>query len=215
VVINILPKILPWILILFRCPTSFYNRRIKSITEEIKNESIGYIDISKFDGNIELLKSSTNTLTELAKAYPIKKKTNLLVSELDDDDFGMTTSSGQTITINTKVLRNRKETEKNIQSDPGYFASKTVEDIVAHEYGHVYQNSNNFNTVDALKEAYYNVYGNSPAPEELIECMQKNVSKYSVSKKSEMIAEIFAKNNAGGNAFTSECMKVFREKGSK
>ena len=26
-VINILPKILPWILILFRCPTSFYNRR--------------------------------------------------------------------------------------------------------------------------------------------------------------------------------------------
>lgn len=196
-------------------PNNYSKDEIKTITEEIKNDGIGYIDISKFDGDTELLKSSANTLTELAKAYPIKKKTNLLISELSDDDFGMTTSSGQTITINTKALRNREETEKNIQSDPGYFASKTVEDIAAHEYGHVYQNSNNFNTVDALKEAYYNFYGSSPTPDELIECMQKNVSKYSVSKKSEMVAEIFAKNNAGGNAFTSECMKVFREKGAK
>ena len=85
-VINILPKILPWILILFRCPTSFYNRRKKY---DEKNNIFNPIDTDEINDAQEDLKekmiqnAKDKGILDMAKDNAEKTLTSLL-GGLDD-----------------------------------------------------------------------------------------------------------------------------------
>ena len=116
----------------------------RKVSLDEKRELIAYAaekgitipELNNFDGDPELLKAQIDAIYAIKKKLPTGKNVTLTVSHsLSDKDFGQT--SAEHITINAKALRNRKITEKNI-SLGGLFASRKVEDIAVHEYGHVF-----------------------------------------------------------------------------
>lgn len=111
---------------------SKYEKR--KIVAYSKNKGINLIDMKYFDGKTELLKSTIDRLSDLKEEFGISRRLTIRISKMKDCDFAETKK--HTITINRMCFRNKDVTEKNISS--GNFASKSIEDIVSHEFGHIY-----------------------------------------------------------------------------
>lgn len=127
------------------------------LIEYAKNAGIIIPGLRNFDGDPELLKATIDALGGIQKDYPVKKPVILSIGNIHDDgEFGNTVEFH--ITLNVKALRNRSVTEQNITKDD-MFASKTLEDIVIHEYGHIINYAIGYIGVDLALEAYYNTYG--------------------------------------------------------
>ena len=201
------------------------------VTKEEKKELIAYADerdikipsLRNFDGDPELLRAEIDSLSKIRDVLPIGKKLTLSVSHLrDDGDFGETV--GDHITINAKALRNRLITEKNLSSE-GIFASKMVEDIAVHEYGHVFAVFKCNKGLEIARQALYNISKEEMTLDDTLRYLRKNVSPYSVKfpsknnspqyfdikKYKEVIPEILAKHNCTPNAFTSEFIRLLKE----
>lgn len=179
----------------------------KKIIVYAKERNINIVDLSQFDGDIELLKSCIDTAANLYHEFPLNKKLTLTVKNIDDDDFGRT--DNRTIVINTKALRNRRITEKNIST--GEFASKKLEDIVAHEFGH-YCGPKIGKPIEMLRKAYYNVYKKNITEEEFAAFIDSEISQYAKSKNySELLAELFAKHNSNPTDITEEFFRLMKE----
>ena len=177
------------------------------LREHAREKGIMLNDIRAFDGDADLLKSGIDAIAEQMKQLPVNRRVTLNVRELPDGDFGVTNK--RTITISNKVLRDRVVTERNINRVPGEFGSTRLEDIFVHEYAHIYQNVHGINAVESVKEAYYNVYGETIRGWALREFINNNVSQYAYNAgKTEYISEIAARNNSYGDAFTREFIRI-------
>lgn len=197
----------------------------QEVIEYAKQKGINIFDLSKFDGDPTLLKAEIDTLSKLKTNFPIgNKKITVSVGSLSDADFAVT--NGNTIVFSAKVLRNREITEKNIRKTKGEFASNKLEDIAAHEFGHIFSTKKGNIGIDISRKAYYNVFGKNITIDEILEYLDSEVSAYSstyyengngrehrfdVKKYREIIPEIFAKNNSNADDFTKEFVKLLKE----
>lgn len=174
-------------------------------------KGVKIVDLSKFDGNSDLLKEQIDTISKWKDYLPVKKAVTLKPDVMSDEDFGKTNNC--TIKLQTKALRNREITNKNINDDINYFASSDISDISAHEYGHIFTKKNGINALEISKEAYYNIYGTYLEMEELLYFYRDNISTYSFEAgKGEFISEIFAKHNSNPNQFTEEIISILKKK---
>lgn len=197
----------------------------QEITDYANQKGINIGDLSKFDGDPNLLKAEIDTLSKLrANFLTDNKKLTVSVGYLGDVDFAVT--KGNTIMFNAKALRNRETTEQNIRRIKGEFASKKLEDIAAHEFGHIFSAKKGNIGIDISRKAYYNIFGKNLTIDEMLEYLDSEVSQYSttyyesgndrvhkfdVKKYREVTPEIFAKNNSSANDFTKEFMKLMKE----
>ena len=171
-------------------------------------------DISKFDGDTELLIECIDKLSELQKTFPfIKKTVTVTVSDLSDGDFAITKNS--TIVINVKALRSRTITIENIMRGK-QFASRRVDDIVTHEFGHIIANVIGNRGIEISREAYYNLYGRTLYNNEIYLYLVRNISKYSVTqnesgKFKEVIPEVLVSAGYGDNEFAMEFIRLMKE----
>lgn len=117
-------------------------------------------------------------------------------------------------------MRDRTITEENIFAG-GLFASKTVEDVVAHEYGHLIASSIGNKGLEIAQKAYYNVFGEMASIDSVLDFLDENVSSYSTAfnsdvgknhnqKYTEVISEVLAKNNSSPDDFTAEFIKLLK-----
>ncbi len=170
------------------------------------------------------MKQQIDSLNKATKKYPLKqqKKLTLSLSEFNsDEDFAYT--SGMNITLNTKILRNKEVTERNIRNS-NYFASLRIQDVVVHEYGHVLASQYGNRGIELAKETYYTLYKKELSTDEIIKYLEDNISLYSTSyygdyqedvvfnkvnlkKYKEITSEILAKNEYSNTLFTEEYVK--------
>ena len=192
----------------------------RQITKAEKQELISYAsergikipDLNSFDGDTELLKMEIDTISKMAEEFPIGRKITVSVSQsMPDEDFASTI--GEHITFNAKALRNRKITEQNIVLGD-QFASSCVEDIAAHEYGHIISTVKGNKGLEISGKAYYNVFGKTIEDDDLIDFLDENISNYSTTVKNrkytEITPEMLAKNNSKPDAFTEEFIKLLK-----
>lgn len=207
-------------------PRNVSKEEKEEIVKYAKSKGINIVDISGFDGDSSLLKSEIDTLSILKRDFGIEKQkiTVRVSNSLDDSDFASTTN--KTITFNRKVLRNRKITERNIGQPEGAFASKRVEDIAAHEFGHIISSLKGNKGIEISQKAYYNIYNKDLSIDEVLEYLNNEISQYSieiyekagrgnkafnVKDFKEVISEVLAKNNSSANPFTKEFVRLLKE----
>lgn len=203
---------------------AYTNEEQKEFVKYAKEKGINLVGIHKFDGDSKLLKQQIDSLNNATKKYPLKqqKKLTLSLSEFDnDDDFAYT--SGMNITLNTKILRNKDITERNI-SNSNFFASPRIQDIVVHEYGHVLSSQYGNRGIELAKKAVYNLYKEEMSTDEILNYLYREVSHYSIEyygdfeldesinrvkpkKFKEITSEVISLNEFRSNAFTEEYIK--------
>ena len=206
-------------------------RRISaSEIEEIKNyakqRGINIIDLSEFDGDPHLLKAEINTLGQLRASFGISSKLTVTTGgKMADADFAETVNN--TIRFNTKALRNRQSTAENILNDKN-FAATRIEDIAAHEFGHIISKRTGNIGIEISQAAYYNLFQEELTVDEVISYLEENVSLYSISYNptksasnanrfstkfySEIISEVLAKDNSNSSEFTAEFLRLLKER---
>ena len=182
------------------------------IIQYAKEKGINIGSLKDFDGDVELLKSQIDALSNIVSELPIGKKISLSVIRTDDKDFGE--SSQEVIRINLKALRDRKITEMNILNGH-QFASTTVEDIAIHEYGHVFASAKGNKGLEIARKAYYNVFNESASDEDIAKYLYDNISPYSMKVTGrrnlpEIIPEVLAKNNSNPSEFTQKFVELLK-----
>lgn len=192
----------------------------RQISKEEKKELVRYAsekgikihNLNDFDGDTELLKAEIDAISKMISEFPSGRKITVSVSHsMPDEDFASTI--GEHITFNAKALRSRMVTEQNIILGE-QFASSCVEDIAVHEYGHIISTVKGNKGLEIAGKAYYNVFGEIPEIDMLIDFLDENVSNYSTTVKkrkyTEITPEILAKNNSNPDAFTKEFVKLLK-----
>lgn len=157
-------------------PSKVTIQQKQSLIEYANSKGVTIRTLRKFDGDIELLRSGIDTISDLKQRYPTSK--TILAIKGFDDDKTYAETKGHTIYINNLALRNRKITEKSFGKKE--LAAEKVEDIFIHEYGHIFYNEHRKNVVDTFKEAYYNVNRESISDKGMISYLRKRVSNYSI-----------------------------------
>lgn len=181
----------------------------RELMEYAGENGVNIVDLSRFDGDKELLMAQIDTVAKYMEMLPVKKTVTMTVDKLSDGDFGETRN--RTIVLSQKAMRNRVVTEKNLSIPEGMFASKKAEDIAAHEYAHVYCKINAINGLDVAEKVYYNIYGRSPSRAELDAYLSENISEYAIVQKGKEIAsEVLAKDNSQRTEFTEEYINELR-----
>lgn len=185
----------------------------KELTQYAKERNVLIPELKQFDGDIAILKAEIDTLSKMCSEFPTGKKVVLTVSRsLSDADFASTVENH--ITLNVKALRDRTITESNILNG-GLFASKTVEDIAVHEYGHMIVAAKGNKGLEIAQEAYYNVFGQTASIDDVLDFLDDNISSYSTTfdhkhNYTEVVSEILAKNNSAPDDFTEEFVKLLK-----
>lgn len=183
-----------------------------AIKKYAENSGIIIPSLKTFDGDPELLKASIDALHNVRDNFPVDKPVVLSIGNIrDDEEFGSTRDFH--ITVNAKALRDRAVTERNIAKG-NMFASKTLEDIVIHEYGHVISYAKGNKGVDLVQKAYYNTYKKELYINDLPSFLIERVSKYAATMKKksfrEIIPEVLAKNNSQPDDFTQEFVSLLK-----
>lgn len=192
-----------------------------------KEKNVNIVDLSKFDGDKNLLKAEIDVLSKVMEEYPeaSRRKITLTVGYLPDDDFAQTTN--RTITLNANALRNRQITEQNIKK-AGIFASPKTEHIVVHEFGHILSSVKGNRGIEIAKKAYYNIYNKSISDLETLLYLKNNISGYSVkyngnyekdleigkvkeSRYIEVTPEVLSRDKYKSNLFTREYLRLLKE----
>lgn len=179
--------------------------------------------LRNFDGDPDLLRAEIDALVGISEEFPIGKRLTLSVSHsLPDEEFASTI--GEHITINAKALRDRAITEQNI-SNGGQFASAKLEDILRHEYGHVFSSNKGNKGIEISRKAVYNIYGDNKSLDDLLGYLHTHVSPYSTAfkisgstpnlfdskKYKEIIPEVLVKNKNAPDEFTEEFIRILKE----
>ena len=188
----------------------------KTISQKDKQEIIRFAkdsgitvgNIDSFDGDPELLKSEIATIGNTCKKYGIKTAVTVNSEILDDEDFAILTD-GNTITFNSKALRQRAITEANITNGER-FASKVLEDIALHETGHIFEQENNVNAIEIAKKAYYNINGKHVSTKMIKTFLPTVVSRYSALVQNEIISEVIVAHKNNPNEFTKEFVSLLK-----
>lgn len=194
-------------------PRTISREERKELTQYAKERNVLIPELKQFDGDIAILKAEIDTLSKMCSEFPTGKKVVLTVSRsLSDADFASTVENH--ITLNAKALRDRTITESNILNG-GLFASKTVEDIAVHEYGHMIVAAKGNKGLEIAQKAYYNVFGQTASIDDVLDFLDDNISSYSTTfdhkhNYTEVVSEILAKNNSVPDDFTEEFVKLLK-----
>lgn len=179
--------------------------------------------LKKFDGESSLLKAEIDALYEISQDLPSGKNLILSVSSsLPDDEFASTT--GAHITLNAKALRNREVTERNL-TEGNYFAASKLEDIIIHEYGHVFSSVYGNKGIEIARKARYNISGIDSTLDEILAYLDDNVSGYAsvfptdgknhsmfdLKKYKEVIPEVIVRHKHSPDDFTTEFIHLLKE----
>lgn len=193
------------------------------LAEYANSKGINLINIKGFDGDPEIFKSEIDTISKISAEYEILGKITVAFnSNAPDDEFASVRN--RVITFNAKALRDRKITEANIRAG-NKFASSNVDDIAAHEMGHIIASIKGNRGLDISRKAYYNVFGVELSDDAMLEYLSDHISMYSITyyermgggqsynpkRYSEIISEVVAKNNSSPDAFTTEFTKLLKE----
>jgi hypothetical protein len=180
----------------------------RQVIQYANNKGVTVVDIDAFDGDTELLKVEIDTISEVCKEFGIKSSIKVSSKVLDDDsDFAIT--NGLTITFNSKALRDRTITERNIAIGK-QFASVTLEDIALHEAGHIIAKEKGANGLEIAKKAYYNVTGKYYSPQMIRDHLLKEVSYYSSVLDTEIVAEVIVSNKNKPTKFTKAFVTLMK-----
>lgn len=182
----------------------------RQIVEYANERGVCIGDISAFDGDPVLLKTEIDSVGSACAANGIKNFPTIHAQALDDKDFAVLNRETNSITFNTKALRDRAITESNIANGK-YFASKTLEDIGLHEVGHIFAVENKLNGVVIAKKAYYNITGKHISTKYLKEYLRKEISLNAANQDSEIIAEIFVAEKNNPSEFVKQFMALIRK----
>jgi len=192
-----------------------------------KEKNVNIVDLSKFDGDKNLLKAEIDSLSKVMEEYPeaSRRKITLTVGYLPDDDFAQTTN--RTITLNANALRNKQITEQNIKK-AGIFASPKAEHIVVHEFGHILSSVKGNRGIEITKKAYYNIVKENISVSEALSYLADHISNYAVkyngniaediltgrvreNKYQEIISEVLSRDNFRSSKFTRAFLKILKE----
>jgi hypothetical protein len=179
--------------------------------------------LRSFDGDPSLLRAGIDALSCISKDCPVGKRLILSISHaLPDEDFAST--AGEHITLNAKSLRDRAITEQNL-SNGGLFASSKFEDIIRHEYGHVFSSVKGNKGIEIARKAMYNISGDDKSLDEVLTYLHSHVSPYSTAaqislsrpnlfdpkKYKEVIPEVLVKHENASDEFTEEFVRILKE----
>lgn len=198
----------------------------EEIKDYAKQRGINIVDLSEFDGDPHLLKAEIKTLGQLRDSFGISSKLTVTAGgEMADADFAETVNN--TIRFNTKALRDRQATAENILNGKN-FAATRIEDIAAHEFGHIISKRTGNIGIEISQAAYYNLFQEELTVDEVISYLEENVSLYSISYNptesasnanrfstkfySEIISEVLAKDNSNSSEFTAEFLRLLKER---
>lgn len=197
----------------------------KELLEYASEHDIKVFNLKQFDGDPDILKEQIDSLDKMKTDFPEYMPKKLTVSfsdKMNDDDFADT--RGGTITFNTKALRDRMVTERNMQNS-GIFASKNTRDIAIHESGHLIASVKGERGLELARKAYYNIYKEEVTIDETLLYLSENVSQYSITyhgsredqeyrfnakRFKEIIPEVLAKNSADDTDFTREFLRLLK-----
>ena len=199
----------------------------EDIIEYARSHGINIVDLSRFDGDPEIVKAQIKTLDLMRRIYPevFKKKLTITFSDcLSDDTFAEI--NNRTIVFNNKPFRNRAVTEK-ILRNLDFFASNRIEDIVIHEFGHLVARIKGNRGIEIAMRAYYNVHNKEISYKGIVKYLKDNISEYCITyrgdfdqdellgkvkytKYNEVISEVFAKHYSKPNDFTREFVKLLK-----
>ena len=189
-------------------PKTVTTKEKQQVVQYAQDKGIEIGDIEKFDGDIELLKAEIDTISKTCQEYGLRSTITVSSKVLDDDsDFAIT--DGSTITFNSKALRDRAVTERNIISGKE-FASVTLEDIALHETGHIIAEEKGANGLEIAKKAYYNVTGKYYSPQMIRDHLLKEVSYYSSVLDTEIVAEVIVGNKNKPTKFTKAFISLMK-----
>lgn len=195
-------------------PRAVSKEEKKKLMQYAEDKGVLIPDLKQFDGDPTLLKAEIDTLSKMCSNFPTGRKVILSVNNsLPDNDFASTIDHH--ITLNAKALRDRAITERNIVNG-GFFASTTLEDIAAHEYGHIIASVKGNKGLEIAQKAYYNAFGENISNKDLLAFLYEHISPYSVqqsgrNKYKEVISEILAKGNSHAGNFADEFIKLLKE----
>lgn len=115
----------------------------KELRDYASAKGISLSGFRKFDGDVDLIKESIDTLNQNLMEFPevVDAKhplTLALIHALNSDDFAIT--NGRIISINANAFRSKTRLEEEYQKavDAGWFVKGTdYKSILDHEFGHV------------------------------------------------------------------------------
>lgn len=184
------------------------------IARYAKEKGVTFQKPKYFEGDPEVLKSGIDTIAKWLDIMPSNGEIILKVGYLGTKDFAETHRN--IITINTMALMSRDITERAINEDPIRYASKTLEDIFAHEYAHAYEFNASLEASDSIEIARRtcDIIGFSGS---FVEYFYEHVSTYSVDKGRaplgcELNSEVFAKHNNAPDEFTTTYLGLMDER---
>lgn len=185
----------------------------RELMQYASDKGIALSGFKQFDGDIELIKDTIDSASEIADKFPkIKTGSRRFTIELDShmsaDDFAIT--SGHIVRINADAFRNREVLQQEYANlvKEGWFAKGTTyQSIIKHEAGHVVANLYDINSLEVAKQVT-GIQSNVT----VMSFIEENLSQYSVSYADgrEIISECFS--SAFGSDEPSEFALKFVEK---
>lgn len=185
-----------------------------SVLEKYANDKgVKIHQIKSFTGDSKLFKEQIDVVSDISKEFGYDKPVTVMFKDMPTYDYAETSKRGN-ITINNRMLREKKLTELSLNEDDT-LSAKDIRGISAHEMGHVLQQRYGNISLEIVQKAYYNVYGKKIKPEDLY----TEISDYSISIENdgiyqELIPEIISKNLTNPNDFTAEFIKLLKERWS-
>ena len=190
--------------------------------ESYANErGIAVHNISRFDGDSQILKEQIDVINDMRTQYGLTDKLTITFDDMDSKDLAVT-HNGRTITFNRCALRDRNLTNAFLNSD-SQLSSTDIKGIAAHEMGHVLLKKYGNKGLDISKKTFYNVFGEIPSNEMIVEYLFENVSQYSVTigeeflskpfkpkYMKEIVPEIFGKHLTNPDDFTTEFINLLK-----
>ncbi len=177
--------------------------------------------LKHFDGDIKLLAEQIDAARKTLDSFGMTQTIRIETGLMPDGDFGSTRNN--TITLNTKALRNKKITEKILNED-NYLAATNIKGIAVHECGHIITHKIGQKGIDIVQKAYYNLYKEELSFDEILVFLNKYISEYSASfwgfddrkrgdkkKYIEVIPEILSKHITNQDEFTAEVVRLLKE----
>lgn len=154
----------------------------------------------------------------------LQKNIKLTFEKMSPTDLGKTNREGDVITFNTMALRDRSVTNAYLNEDK-YLSSTEAIGMAHHEMGHVISIQYGENGFEIAREAWYNITKERLSTGELLNCLQNEISQYSTfiteDKKEkpfkakyykEITPEMLGKNKTNPSAFTTEFVRLLKEK---
>lgn len=194
-------------------PVIHTSEELSELEKYANDKGVKIHQIKSFTGDSKLFKEQIDVVSDISKEFGYDKSVTVMFKDMPTYDYAETSKRGN-ITLNNRMLRNKKLTELSLNED-NTLSATNIRGISAHEMGHTLQQRYGNISLEIAQEAYYNVYGKKLKLDDLI----KEVSDYSIAivnegTYQELIPEIISKNLTNPNDFTAEFIKLLKERWS-